>query len=455
MTKKRRKIFLIALLSALAAIGLYLGWHYFIKENYSIPLVFEKIKFSFSQDRDRYEVIDFDAFRDTKEKLIAEKEPFVEINLDARELHYFAEGELKENFPVLAIGREGTWGETPMGVYEIEAKIANKFSGVSKVYMPWAMPIHGNFFIHGEPYFPDGNLVQSEFSGGCIRLATPNAKKLFDLVRVGTPVLVFSGRVLNDQFQYANALTASVTAESFLALDLKSGFVFAGKNQTAALPVYSLANLMVGWVAADYLSSDTDLYIDRKMTVPTPYPRLVSGRREKSYDLLLASILESSDEAGMAFAYYLNGPETMSGFMKGKAESIGMNRTSWLNVRGLSPSNISTAEDLAILAKYVYGNRDFLFEISRGDLSDTIKNPLTFHDLINVNSWSGPASDGFHGGKFSRSKDGREGMIAVFDLSLDGATRPVGIIVLNSGQAKKDAAKILNWIKVNYWPTEE
>lgn len=50
--------------------------------------------------------------------------------------------------------------------------------------MPWSMHFYGNYFIH------EGRLPGYPASHGCIRVAKGDAKKFFDLARVGDPVVV-------------------------------------------------------------------------------------------------------------------------------------------------------------------------------------------------------------------------------------------------------------------------
>ena len=67
------------------------------------------------------------------------------------------------------------------------------------------MAFQGNFFIHGWPYEPDGTPVASTYSGGCIRMATDDAKKIYDMSTLGMPVLVYKSDFAPDGFRYHEA----------------------------------------------------------------------------------------------------------------------------------------------------------------------------------------------------------------------------------------------------------
>lgn len=401
----------------------------------------------FMADEVAYKAIDFNLFSKTKESLISEKKSFIEIDLSGKILRYYESGAIRKEYPVLAIGREGTWGETPAGIYKIGVKFENKLSGISKAYMPWGMQFQGNFLIHGWPYYPGGRLVDSKFSGGCIRISTNNARELFSMVKTGTPVLVFSDKILTDAFKYKTPLP-EISAESFLAMDLKNGFVFSSNDSEKILPIYSINNLMLGLVAIEQIGSENSLLIDKSMLAATSRPRLLPGLRVKIYDLLLTLILESSDEAAMAISHYLGGLQRTSELMNRKAETIGMKNSVFADPRGLSKENKSSAEDLLILAKYIYGNRSFLFDISNGRLRYTANDRKTFQNLANVNALSYPEK--YYGGKFSEGEGGFQNMIVVFEFEKGDSVRPVGIAVLKSQKAKEDVENIFAWIKTNY-----
>jgi hypothetical protein len=56
--------------------------------------------------------------------------------------------------------------------------------------MPYSVHVFGNYFIHGIPYYENGVQVSSTYSGGCIRLNNDDAKKVYDFVQEGTPIIV-------------------------------------------------------------------------------------------------------------------------------------------------------------------------------------------------------------------------------------------------------------------------
>ena len=130
-------------------------------------------------------------FASTRDKFIEDKVTFLEANLSSMTMRYYEKGEVVKEVPIATKGREGSWWETPAGLYQISTKEKNHFSSFGRVDMPNSMQFQGNFFIHGPTFYPDGTPTPSSYSGGCIRLSMDDSKAIFDLVEQGTPLLVF------------------------------------------------------------------------------------------------------------------------------------------------------------------------------------------------------------------------------------------------------------------------
>ncbi|MEZ4195082.1 MAG: L,D-transpeptidase [Candidatus Paceibacterota bacterium] len=61
-------------------------------------------------------------FAETIEAFVEEKVTFIEADLTTMQLRYFVDGVLVENIPIEAKGKEGSWWQTPAGLYKIEFK---------------------------------------------------------------------------------------------------------------------------------------------------------------------------------------------------------------------------------------------------------------------------------------------------------------------------------------------
>lgn len=86
--------------------------------------------------------------------------------------------------------------DTPTGHFHVIFKMENAWSAKWGVVMPWALNIHGNYFIHQLTHYPNStvNIGASKLgtaaSHGCVRVGIPNAELLYHWAHVGTPVWI-------------------------------------------------------------------------------------------------------------------------------------------------------------------------------------------------------------------------------------------------------------------------
>ena len=137
---------------------------------------------------------------DIKSDLISQKIDFIEINLSEMKARLYKSGGVSLEFPILAKGDLNSWGGTASGLYSVLSKTKVSWSGAADVYMPYAIHFYGKYYIHGEPYYPDGTKMISDFSGGCVRLSDQDIKKLYSSVKKGMSVLVIDKE--KDNYQY-------------------------------------------------------------------------------------------------------------------------------------------------------------------------------------------------------------------------------------------------------------
>jgi hypothetical protein len=124
------------------------------------------------------------------EKTVTETGKRVVVDLSEKKVTLFAEDGSTTVLPIVSQGKPGSYYETIGGVYTNDYKIPLHFSSIGHVFMPYSVHIFGQYFIHGIPYYPSGEDVTSEFSGGCVRLANNDAKTVFDFVETGTKIIL-------------------------------------------------------------------------------------------------------------------------------------------------------------------------------------------------------------------------------------------------------------------------
>lgn len=389
---------------------------------------------------------DFDFFSKVKGRFLSEKTDFIEANLSDMTLTVYKDGKEEKQVKILTKGREGSWWETPAGIYRIETKEENHFSSFGHVYQPWSMAFQGNFFIHGWPYYPDGKPVAQGFSGGCIRLADEDAEAVFKLVKVETPVLVFEKDFASDGFAYRSK-PPEISADNFLVADLKNNFVFLEKSGKDKVPIASVSKILTALVAGEFINLEKNITVPESAIVYTSKARLKAGESYTAYDLLYPLLLESSNEAAETFSSHIGKTRFVS-LMNEKAAAIGMSSASFVDASGKGEGNMSNAEDLFNLAKYVYNNRGFILGMSSGRLTNSVYGKPSFDDLGNFNFFGGDPD--FIGGKVGSTSAAGETMLAVFDLELNGEHRPIAIIMLGSDDVRSDVSRVVEWLRINY-----
>lgn len=385
-------------------------------------------------------------FKRVHDKFIAEKVNFISANLAEMKLTLYKDGVLVKEVPILTKGKEGSWWETPAGLYKIETKEKNHFSSFGQVYQPYSMAFQGNFFIHGWPYHPDGTEVASTYSGGCIRLSDEDAKAIFSLASVGMPVLIFEKDFVPDGKSFKMHAPA-VSASEYLVVDTSSSFVFSEKESKKQVPIASLTKLVTALVATEYMNLEKNITVTESMIIPTSKARLKADTTVAPYQLLFPLLLESSNEAAEALAQSI-GRDKFIGLMNQKAKAIGMNNTHFTDPAGREDTNVSSAQDLFALAKYITNNRSFLWKLSSGNLQVSAYGEVSFKNLGNFNDFAD--DEGFVGGKTGETTLAKQTGLYVFKTELDGELRTLVFIVLHSQDRKTDATNLLQYIKNNF-----
>ena len=387
-------------------------------------------------------------FKRTKEDFISQKTSFIEADLSAMIIRFYKNGALAKEAPIQTKGREGSWWETPVGLYKIGSKEKSHFSSFGRVWMPWSMQFQGNFFIHGPTRYPDGSPTVSTYSGGCIRLSLNDAEEIYRFADVGTPVLVFeesfNGGKKAVTYKNKNLLPENVV---YLAADLENNFVFAENKSNEKHSIASITKLMSALIAVEYINVEKEVTINAPMLTKTSIPRLKESDRVSILDLLSLLLLESSNEAAVAITEPI-GENYFLKLMNTKARAIGMRNSNFADTSGVLSDNISTAEDLFNLAKYLYYNRSFVLHMSVGEKNRGAYDSPRYQNLQNLNSI--PGATDMVGGKVGLSSSAGDSMLGVFKIEIGGRKRPIAIIVLGETDAKDGIRTLLGYIENNF-----
>lgn len=143
--------------------------------------------------------------------------------------------------------------------------------------------------------------------------------------------------------------------------------VLLSKNEQAVLPIASITKLMTG-----VLISEAHLPMDEMLTITQDdvdtekgsTSRLRVGTQLSRGELLHLALMSSENRAAHALGRtYPGGLAYFVSLMNGKAKSLGMRDTSYVEPTGLSSKNQSSAQDLATLVNFAY-NDPMLRELS-------------------------------------------------------------------------------------------
>lgn len=371
---------------------------------------------------------------------------FIAADLRDMRIHLYQDGALVESVPIKTKGKPGTPWETPSGFYAIQTKEESHFSSIGKVYMPYSMQFYGNYFIHGWTTYPDGTPTPETFSGGCIKLDTAEAAKVFAFAEIGTQLFVYDppASVVPLPLPTASIPLPRVSAPAYLVADLDTGDVYAERAATTTRPIASLTKLMTALVANETISFDKEVRVAEGMLMNPRDPQKTRERPFAVGDLLYPLLMQSSNNVADALAAYYGAGAFVS-WMNTGARALGMQETRYADPSGLSAENTSTAEDLFRLARYLEQKKSFIFAITRERDRTIAATDGTRFSVKNVND---PADrPPFLGGKIGYTDEAKDTMLSLISIPHEGRTHTLAIIVLGSEDRAEDTARLARWIE--------
>lgn len=119
---------------------------------------------------------------------------YIEIDMTTQKLYVYVEGELKVETDVVT-GNEKRKMSTPEGVNYVYAKQRNRILRGDNYasFVNYWMPVNGGIGIHDATWRKEfgGEIYKTDGSHGCINVLKENMIEIYDLVEVGTPVVMF------------------------------------------------------------------------------------------------------------------------------------------------------------------------------------------------------------------------------------------------------------------------
>ncbi len=230
------------------------------------------------------------------------------------ELH---DGEtLVATFPIISKGKPGSYYETIGGSYPNDYKTPLHFSSIGHVYMPHSVHVFGNYFIHGIPYYPNGEKVSSAYSGGCIRLSDEDAKVVYDFIEKGTPVIL-----------------SQISPSEFTPTPISSSTVFNS----------DITRLMVATISLEALTQDNSIFDE-------------SGKEATRREMLPRLLRQGDTEVPAIYARYV-GEKAFIEMMNQKAKALGMTNTKFSSIKD---STETTTADIARMFNYINNYKSYI-----------------------------------------------------------------------------------------------
>lgn len=292
-------------------------------------------------------------------------ETFVLADLDRRIVTLYQNGQKMREAEILSKGANGSFWETPTGLYEIQYRNENHISSIGNVNMPYSMQYSGNFFIHGWPTHLDGSDVGPGFSGGCIRLDTPGAGSIFPYTKWGTKLLVIDPSTLQSDYQ-ANLyesdyqLLNNLSAEGVIIANSNSGEVYYAKNQDQNFDLGSIANFLVAFAANENISYASEI----PEYVKGPNGWVADGHKYNLATRYPTLLTETGDQDVISIVRY-RGAKTFMDYLDQKTSAIGMVATAHELQSDNTIDSTARLIDWYHLARYLYHQKPFLLEASQ------------------------------------------------------------------------------------------
>ncbi|MDP3962320.1 MAG: serine hydrolase [bacterium] len=231
----------------------------------------------------------------------------------------------------------------------------------------------------------------------------------------------------------------AISAISYSVIDIDQDIVIMEKDPERLLPIASVTKLVTAAVARNLIDEDQLITITAAaIATEGDTGRLRLDERLKVKELLYPLLMVSSNDAAEALARHYDSIHGKGKFVKEMnnwANSIGAYRTYFRDPSGISPNNLSTANDISIIAKWIRDNEPDLFDIT-----------LTKAKSIRSHTWINPTHflnlSEYQGGKNGYTPEANRTSISLFALGFP--KRIYSIVLLGSKQRDADTLIMLN-----------
>ncbi len=224
------------------------------------------------------------------------------------------------------------------------------------------------------------------------------------------------------------SLTPSIAATAALVQDVTQNQPIFELHSNKQWSAASLTKLVTAMSAIESFSGEEPVIkvSSRAIATESSAGNLVAGQSYRLTDLLRAMLVFSSNDAAAAISEYFGGDKFIA-FMNQKAAERGMANTRFFDPHGLSPLDLTTAQDLERLIRYLYDQHKDLLDITR-EKAEGGTHPFA-------------GQEDFLGGKTGFIDESAGNLISLFNYQ----GHPIVIIVLGSKQRAEDTQILKDW----------
>ncbi|MBQ9338441.1 MAG: D-alanyl-D-alanine carboxypeptidase [Lentisphaeria bacterium] len=215
-------------------------------------------------------------------------------------------------------------------------------------------------------------------------------------------------------------LPASAQARSGILVDADSGNILWDKQAAVAVPIASMTKIMTLLLASEDIASRRDgISLDSEVKVSKAAMKIGGSQvwldeREtfKLEELLRAVAIKSANDAAYQVAEFLGGGDVY-GFvarMNRRARQLGMKHTNFFNPHGLpgtssTEDNVSSPEDMALLAEYCLGHEMIMkmASMTKSSFRNGKLELVNHNNLLPGRKYPAPGVDGLKTGFINRS----------------------------------------------------
>ena len=238
-----------------------------------------------------------------------------------------------------------------------------------------------------------------------------------------------------------------ISAPSYLVVELNASTsipekIIAEKDNLRALPIASLTKLATAVVAENLLDQNAPVTITRKIisTYHNDPGNFRLDEQIKVGGLLYPLLMVSSNDAGEALAQsYPEGREWFIKSMNDWAYSVGAYNTYFADPTGLSPENISSPHDLAIMLAWIYSHRPDLVNIT-----------TTKVKYLGAHTWTSPTQllnlSSYIAGKNGYLPEAGQTSVSLFKINTPTVPHLYIVVTLGSAHRDQDVLALLHKI---------